>query len=160
MQFVVLASAMAAAASASTLFIDNHCTFDVYVTSQFGGAANDGVHTLRASTVNAYNTPVQNAAGEQHTINLSRTPDLASPLQNVYNVAGNPQTVYYSLSTIYGDPFKAEGSGLYSNGNGFDIVCPAGRQGDCPNTYSASNPNGQGAVFPETAGGDFVFSLC
>lgn len=161
MQFTLLAvAAMASAVSAANIAVDNHCEFDLYLTSAFGSAPNDGVHTLAASTLNAFNTPVTNDAGEQHALTISKTPDIASPLQNVYNVGGDPQVIYYSLSTIYGDPLKAEGFSLDSQGNGFDIVSEPNRQGDLPNAYSPSNPNGNNAVFTETDNGDFVLSLC
>lgn len=161
MQYTILTLAAAAAvASAASIEVDNHCSFPLYLTSAFGSAANDGVHTLNPETQNAFNTPVTNDAGEQHALTVSKTPDMASPFQNVYNVAGNPQIIYYSLSTIYGDPLKAEGFELDSQGNGFSIVSPPNRTGDLQNAYSPSNPNGQNAVFTESDGGNFVLSLC
>lgn len=161
MQFTLLAAAaLATAVSAANIAVDNHCDFDLYLTSAFGSAPNDGVHTLAKSSMDAFTTSVTNDAGEQHALTISKTPDMASPLQNIYNVGGSPQIIYYSLSTIYGDPLAAEGFELDSQGNGFDIKCATRTSGDCPNTYSPSNPNGNNAVFSETDNGDFVLSLC
>ncbi|KAH9824579.1 hypothetical protein Tdes44962_MAKER10224 [Teratosphaeria destructans] len=103
-KLLITASALATAATAATIHVDNHCGFDLYLTSAFGSARH--------------------------------------------------------RRTIYGDPLKADGFRLDSAGNGYDIVSPKDRQGELEHAYTPSNPNGNGAVFTDSTGGDFTLALC
>ncbi|KAF2763608.1 hypothetical protein EJ03DRAFT_332605 [Teratosphaeria nubilosa] len=156
-KLLLTASALATIASAGTINVDNHCGFALYLTSAFG-SGNDGVHSLSASSDHSWTGPITNDKNEQHALTISKSPDMSSPLQNVYNVANG--ITYYSLSTIYGDPLKSEGFHLDSAGNGFDLDSPKGRQGDLEHAYTPSNPSGNGAVFTDSTNSDFTLVLC
>ncbi|KAL1587419.1 hypothetical protein WHR41_03743 [Cladosporium halotolerans] len=152
---------LAASASAATFYVDNKCTFPLYLQSKHD-ASSTGVITLPAGKTNAFNTYIPGADVKQSSITVSRQPDLSSPLQAVYNTGSNPDRTYYDLSTIFGDPLKAEGFELLagSASNGYSVSCKPRQSGDCPNTYSPSNPSGKNAVFNQGTNANLILQLC
>lgn len=159
-QLAVLSALASAVAASGTIYVDNFCGYTTYLQSTADGQSSSGLKTLPANTQNAYNELERAAGTTNAAITISRNPDLSSPVQFVYN----PQTTtdYYSLSTKFGDPFKADGFEALSSGGGYNIICPprADGAGDCPNTYSPSNPDGNGAVFQQDPNGNFIIRLC
>jgi hypothetical protein len=99
-----------------------------------------------------------------NTLTLSRTPDMAAPMQaTYYQTSLNTTTgdTIYALSTICGDPLMAEGFQLLTPPDGFSINCPPRSAGqDCPYTYSPGNPDGDNAVYSENMLGDLRLTLC
>lgn len=162
MHFTALMLAgIAASASAASVFVDNKCNFPLYLQSKHDGSST-GVIKLDANKSNAFSTTIPGADVKQSSITVSRQPDLSSPVQAVYNVGTNPDRTYYDLSTVFGDPLKAEGFQLLagSASNGFSVVCPPRQNGDCPNTYSPGNPGGKNAVFNQGTNANLILQLC
>lgn len=158
----LMLSGLAASASAATFFVDNKCTFPLYLQSKQGDTATRVV-TLPAHTNNAFNVGIPGPNVKQSSITVSRQPDLSSPLQAVYNQGSNPDRTYYDLSTIFGDPLKNEGFELLagSASNGYSVSCPPRKNGgDCPNTYSPGNPGGKNAVFNQGTNANLILQLC
>ena len=152
---------LAASASAATIYVDNKCNFPLYLQSKQGDAST-GVITLAANKNTAFSATIPGANVKQSSLTVSRQPDLSSPLQAVYNAGTNPDRLYYDLSTVFGDPLKAEGFELLagSASNGYSVSCPPRTTGDCPNTYSPGNPGGKNAVFNQGTNANLILQLC
>lgn len=157
----ILLSALAATVTAGTVYVDNTCPFPVYLNSNANQNPPGPLVTLPANTINAYHE-VQRGPDPSITLNTIRVdtqPNVAHPLIFTYNLTPGG-TDYYALSTVFGDPLITQGFEVLSGGGGFTVACPSRTGGDCPHTYSPSNPNGNGAVFTQTNAGDFTFRLC
>jgi hypothetical protein len=113
------------------------------------GDSSTGVIVLPANKQTVFSATIPGPNVKQSSLTISRQLDLSSPLQAVYNQGTNPARTYYDLSTIFGDPLKKEGFELLAGSvsNGYSVSCPPRNSGDCPNTWSSSNPGGQYAVF-------------
>lgn len=151
--------ATAAPTSRGTLFVDNRCNFPLYLQSKASNVSPGPLITLPAGRTNAYNEIERDPSHQTNAITISRTPDLASPIQFVYSQETSGLD-YYSMSTKFGDPLRAQGFEVLTSGGGYQILCPPRGSGDCPNTYSPSNPNGNGAVFSQENSGNFVIRTC
>lgn len=155
----ILVTALASLASAGTLFVDNKCNFPIYLNSKSSTVQPGPVRTIPAGRINGYNEVERGPPSQQNAITISRTPDLASPIQFVYTQTSQ-NINYYSMSTKFGDPFRAQGFEVLTSGGGYQILCPPRQRGDCPFTYSPSNPNGNNAVFTQPNSGNFVIRTC
>lgn len=155
-------AALASTVAAGTLYVDNHCSYTVYLQSSSSPQTNNPLVTLQPNTINAYNEVMRNAGYTSNALTISRTPNLANPLQATYTETTqgpSPGLNYYALSTIYGSPFQHDGFELLAQSDGFSINCPPSNS-DCPNTYSPSNQNGNNAVFAQNDLEDLVLTLC
>jgi hypothetical protein len=148
-------------ASASQVFVDNKCNFKLYLQSKQGDSST-GVIVLPANKQTVFSATIPGPNVKQSSLTISRQLDLSSPLQAVYNQGTNPARTYYDLSTIFGDPLKKEGFELLAGSvsNGYSVSCPPRNSGDCPNTWSSSNPGGQYAVFNQGIDANLILQLC
>ena len=160
---VVLLAVAVTAASAGRVFVDNLCPFPLFLNSYANNnPAGAPVITLPANTINAYNEVQRgpDPAITNNAIRISATSDAAQPLLFTYNQDTASRFVYYALSEQFGDPLRAQGFEVITNGGQPATRCPPRTSGDCPNTYSPSNPNGAGAVKAVPVGSDFTYRLC
>lgn len=151
--------------SAGTYFVDNYCPFPMYLQSTSTPA--DGpvpLVTLLSNTPNAYAEVMRDADYSINALTISRTPDMASPMQATYHqttTGPSPGLNFYALSTIFGDPLQGQGFQLLCQPDGFSLNCPPRQDGQsCPYTYSPSNPNGAEAVYYENDLEDLRLTLC
>jgi hypothetical protein len=162
---VVIMAILTAFASAGTFFIDNYCPFPMYLQSTSTPA--DGpvpLVRLPTNTSNAYLEIMRDAGYSINALTLSRTPDMAAPMQATYHqttFGPAPGDNFYALSTIFGDPLMAEGFQLLTAPYRFGPNCPPRSAGqDCPYTYSPGNPDGDDAVYFGNDLNDLRLTLC
>ena len=160
-----VAALLPATVLAGTYYIDNYCPFTMYLQSTSTPA--DGpvpLVTLAANTRETYSEVMRDAAYSINALTISRTPDFASPMQATYHQTTDgpaPGYNFYAMSEIFGAPLITEGFQLVTPVDGFGINCPPRTDGtSCPFTYSASNPNGDHAVFWVTDWEDLRLLLC
>jgi hypothetical protein len=151
---------LAASASAGTFFVDNCCPFPMYLETTSSPVS---AVSLPANTVNAYTEIMCGGANScEETLTISRTADIAEPMQFNYAEPSNfPGVVYYSLSTVYGDPLMAEGFQILTAQNGTGPNCPPRSAGqDCPDVESSGNPENDNAMYLQSDSGDYRLTLC
>ncbi|KAI1073609.1 hypothetical protein F5B20DRAFT_498850 [Whalleya microplaca] len=148
--------------SAGNVVVDNLCTFNLYLNSNPNSDAPSAPVTLAASTEAAY-TEVERGpdpAITNNAIRIDTESDFAEPLIFTYNQDAASGYTYYALSTIFGDPLLAQGFEVVTDGGHAVVACPPRTGGDCPGTYSPSNPNGNNAVYAVPNGSNFNLKLC
>jgi hypothetical protein len=156
---------LTASISAGTYFIDNYCPFTMYL--QSGPIVTNGTVPLvylPANTSNAYLEIMLYNNNRAQDLNLSRTPDMADPMQASYDQSDiGPSSGYnfYALSTVFGDPFMAEGFQLLTESNGTSVNCPPRSAGqDCPSTITPETLIGDAAELYVPNSEDLRLTLC
>lgn len=163
-------SAFATLTSAGNVNIDNMCNFSVWLTTDQNGGPADGPPVELPPQSVGTNAPVVQAPAadpaQNYNLNIADNADMNSPFSFGYSPNMGDSRLYYSFSTITGDPLAQYGFEVLTNGNGPPnpaVHCEPRPNGGCCQhafTYAGESPAIGTNLYFTNNGADFTFRLC
>lgn len=163
----VLLLALASLATSANVYIDNYCSFPIFVnfilnpSSIYPGQLNPGQigYTIAQPAPGGANYNVQVSTSANQGL-------VANPLEFQFSPNVYDGTTYYSFSTVLGDPFAQYGFEVLTDSTNppdHSVVCEPRTQGGCCQfafTYPGETITPGVNLFHANPGSDFTFRLC